>query len=134
MAGDASKRINSLRIVEIEGRCPAWGSGGSSKYKEKIQEAAKEEFDSPYEVPVIVEIDLFYNSERNPPPDIDNAENLIFDSLKGVAFSDDKLVVSTKSKVHDTSGIMEFNDEPLFLTDLLMKGIQAYTVIRIHEK
>src|SRR3990170_5619518 len=134
MTGNASKHINSLRIIEVEGRCPAWGSGGSEKYKEKIREAAKKEMSSPYKVPVTIEIDLFYNSRMgNPVPAIDNAQKLIFDSLKGVALVDDKSVESAYPKVHDTSEIMIF-DGPLFLTDMLMKGNISYTVIRIYEQ
>lgn len=133
MVSYASKNINSLRIIEIEGRCPAWGSGGDQKYRKKIKEEAKKQFDSPINASVALQIDLFYNSEINPVPDIDNAENLIFDALKGVAFSDDKLVVSTKTCVHNTNEVIEFNNESLFLADLLMEGIRAYTVIRIFE-
>ena len=129
-----SNYINSLRIIEVEGRCPSWGSGGSSRYMKKIQEAARKEFDLPYDVPVVVEIDLFYDGEKNNSPDIDNAENLIFDSLKGIAITDDKLIVNTKTKIHDTSQVTEFVDEPIFLVDLLMKGFKAYTTIRICEK
>lgn len=118
MAGQALKYLYSLRIIEVEGRCPAWGSGGASKYAEEIQKAAKKEFDAPYD----------------HAPDVDNAEKLIFDSLKRVAISDDRLIVETKTKTHDTSQVMQFDDEPIFLIDLLMKGVLAYTVIRIYEK
>ena len=134
MAGQALKYLYSLRIIEVEGRCPAWRSGGASKYAEEIQKAAKKEFDAPYDVPVVALIDLFYNSEKNHAPDVDNAEKLIFDSLKRVAISDDRLIVETKTKTHDTSQVMQFDDEPIFLIDLLMKGVLAYTVIRIYEK
>lgn len=127
------KYIKTLKVVVVEGRCPSKSAKGSPKYELRIKEKAKEQIQVPIETKVGVEIDLFYQGEENMP-DIDNAEKLILDSLKGIAFHDDRQVVKSIKNVHDTTKVMHFRNQPVFLIDLLMEGVLEYTVIRIHEE
>lgn len=127
------KYIKTLRVVLVEGRCPSKSAKSSSAYENRIKEKAKAQFQVPIKTKVGVEIDLFYAGEKNMP-DIDNAEKLILDSLKEIAFHDDKQVVKSIKNMHDTTKVMEFMDQPIFLIDLLMDGVSEYSVIRIHEK
>lgn len=127
------KYIKTLRVIQVEGRCPSKESRGSRLYSAKIRQNAKKEFKTPIKTSVGLEIDFFYKGVRTRP-DIDNAEKLVLDSLKGVAFLDDKQVIDSKKMMYDTTTVMEFTNDPIFLVDLLMDGIHEYTVIRIHEK
>ena len=127
------KYIKTLRVIQVEGKCPSKGSRGSTLYSAKIRNNAKSKFKTPIKTDVGVEIDFFYKGVKTRP-DIDNAEKLVLDSLKGVAFLDDKQVTDSRKKVYDTTTVMEFTNEPIFLVDLLMAGIPEYTVIRIHKK
>ena len=127
------KYIKTLRVVLVEGRCPSKSAKSSTAYENRIKEKAKAQFQVPIKTKVGVEIDLFYAGEKNRP-DIDNAEKLILDSLKGIAFHDDKQVVKSIKNMHDTTKVMEFMAQPIFLIDLLMDGVPEYSVIRIHEK
>ena len=127
------KYIKTLRVIQVSGKCPSKESRGSSLYSTKIRHSATREFERPIKTDVGVEIDFFYKGVKTRP-DIDNAEKLVLDSLKGVAFLDDKQVIDSRKKVHDTTVVMEFFNEPIFLANLLMEGSLEYTVIRIHEK
>jgi len=127
------KYMKTLRVILVEGSCPSKSAKSSAAYENRIKEKAKAQFQVPIKTKVGVEIDLFYEGEKKRP-DIDNAEKLILDSLKGTVFHDDKQVVKSVKNIHDTTQVMEFENQPIFLIDLLMEGVPEYSVIRIHEK
>lgn len=127
------KYIKTLRVVLVKGRCPSKSAKSSTAYENRIREKAKAQFQDPIKTKVGVEIDLFYAGKKNRP-DIDNAEKLILDSLKGIAFHDDKQVVKSVKNMRDTTNVIEFQNQPIFLIDLLMDGVPEYSVIRIHEE
>ena len=133
MSVETAKYITSLKIITVEGRCPSKEASGSKLFERRIREIANSEFKVPYETPIVAEIDFFYHGEEKRP-DIDNALKLILDSLKGIAFKDDKQVEVSINEIHDTSKITKFTNQPTFLVDMLMKNVLEYTVIRIYEK
>jgi len=127
------KYNNTLKVIQVNGRCPSKAAKGAALYSERIKAKAREKIKIPFKTDVGVILDLFYEGSKTRP-DIDNVEKLILDSLKGTAFQDDKQVVESEKKLHDTTTIMEFENQPIFLIDPLMEGISEYCVIRIHEK
>jgi Holliday junction resolvase RusA-like endonuclease len=79
----------------------------------------------------IVEVDWFSKGFQNKP-DVDNIIKPIQDALKGIVFEDDNQLESVAVRKHDTTTIICFMREPLYLIEPLMNGCKEYVFVRIY--
>ncbi len=65
------------------------------RYRDSIQRAARQQFSSPLNGPV--EVEVVFADKHTPRPDTDNVLKPIMDALKGIAYRDDSQVISAKA-------------------------------------
>jgi Holliday junction resolvase RusA-like endonuclease len=67
------------------------------RYRESIQQIARQHFSMPLQGPV--EIEVIFADKQTPRPDTDNVLKPIMDALKGIAYCDDSQVITAKARL-----------------------------------
>ena len=84
--------------VKVPGRPLSAQAKLKKSYIDLIKTCAKQRFQSPWSVPLSVQIFYVLDRSTGSTPDIDNLDKLVLDALKSIAYLDDGQIRSRKSE------------------------------------
>lgn len=99
--------------IKIPGRPVSVQATFKRKHIELIKSCGRQRFQTPWSIPISVQIFYVLHRTRGNTPDLDNLDKLVLDALKLVAYLDDSQICSRKSerfysgeRVVSSAGIM----------------------------
>jgi len=110
------------RVVRKGGRTWSFTPKKTKDWEKKIAEEARNHFEEPFCIPVRLSLTFYLKTPKSREgqiyvqtiPDLDNLEKSVLDALNGIAYDDDKRVVSkTSEKIYGNNPRVEIKICPL---------------------